>query len=160
MERALAGKQNETLQSQQPQQNILASPPGPSQAQERSGDERLGYAVTPSSSAAASVVTRPSMVTLGGNDSYADLVSHTTPPPLPESPKAPTGAKAFPAQSAVTATKALPTQPSRPTESTAVPLAPAHDPGKWRTKLRGFKRPLGDFWVRSHRQLAPNLYSR
>lgn len=86
------------------------------------------------------------MATLGVKDSYADLVSHTPPPPLPEPPKAPTGANASLVQSAVTAPKVLPTQPSRPTESTAVPLAPAHDPGKWRTKLGGFKRSLGDFW--------------
>ncbi|RYC60568.1 hypothetical protein CHU98_g5624 [Xylaria longipes] len=64
---------------------------------------------------------------------------------LPESPEAATGAKLSPVQSAATVPNTVPVAPVKATESTTVPLAPAHNPGKWQSKTRGLKRSLGDF---------------
>lgn len=50
-----------------------------------------------------------------------------------------------PVQSTATVPDAEPVSPAKATESSTVPLAPAPDPGKWQTKIKGYKRSLGDF---------------
>ncbi|KAI0443528.1 ABC transporter-like protein [Xylaria telfairii] len=64
---------------------------------------------------------------------------------LPESPDAPTGARLSPVQSAATVPKTAPVTAVKATASTAIPLAPAHDPGKWPSKIKALKKSLGDF---------------
>ncbi|RWA10232.1 hypothetical protein EKO27_g4867 [Xylaria grammica] len=65
---------------------------------------------------------------------------------LPESLEAPIGARLSPIQSATSIPNAAPVGAATVTKSTTVPLAPAHDPGKWQSRINGYKRSLGDFF--------------
>ncbi|KAI1183088.1 ABC transporter-like protein [Nemania serpens] len=64
---------------------------------------------------------------------------------LPGPPEAPTEERLSPVQSAAIVPNAEPVSPAKATEPTAVPPAPAPEPGKWKTKFRGYKRSLGVF---------------
>lgn len=66
---------------------------------------------------------------------------------LPGPPEAPTEERLSPVQSAAIVPNAEPVSPAKATEPTAVPPAPAPEPGKWKTKFRGYKRSLGVFSV-------------
>ncbi|KAI0403945.1 ABC transporter-like protein [Xylaria palmicola] len=184
MEGVLAGKQDETLQPQQPQQSGLPAPSGLTVPIGSNGNNQLRSTSSVSLPDAVSVVTQRSMVTLKESDSSTDLLSASAPiargtsiasrpslasldepsgPPnsteprrtisvkpslasLPESQEAPTGARLSPVQSAASVPNpATATSPAKATKSDAVPLAPAHDPGKWQSKIRAYKGAAGDF---------------
>ncbi|KAI0205276.1 ABC transporter-like protein [Astrocystis sublimbata] len=165
----LAGRQDESLPPQQPQQDCLTAP---SASPVSRGD-------------AAAVATQPSMATLRGSESDTELLGSSAPiaraeslvtrpssvsldeantPPngteprravsvkpslasLPESPKDSTGAVLSPVQSAATSphSRVPPVPATNVTGSTSVPLAPAHDPGKWQSKARDLKKTSGNF---------------
>ncbi|KAJ8123291.1 hypothetical protein ONZ43_g725 [Nemania bipapillata] len=102
---------------------------------------------------ATSLASRPSVVSLdepSGAPTNTEARRTVSVKPslasLPESPDAPVGSNLSPVQSAATRPSAAPVSPAKATASTTVPLAPAHDPGKWRSKFRGYKKSLGDFW--------------
>ncbi|KAI0914184.1 ABC transporter-like protein [Ustulina deusta] len=94
------------------------------------------------------LASRPSLLSLDG----ADGTPNNTEPrrtisvkpslaSLPESPEVPNGTGLSPVQSPTIVPNVAPVSPATAT----VPLAPAHDPGKWQSRIRGFKRSLGDF---------------
>ncbi|KAI1749736.1 ABC transporter-like protein [Xylaria castorea] len=99
-----------------------------------------------------SLASRPSLVSL---DEPSALPNSTEPrrtismkpslASLPESPEAATEARLSPVQSAATLPSIVPVALVKATESTTVPQAPAHNRGKWQRKIKGLKRPLGDF---------------
>ncbi|KAI1181176.1 ABC transporter-like protein [Nemania sp. FL0916] len=70
---------------------------------------------------------------------------------LPESPEAsdipelPTGSRLSPVQSAATVPVVAPVSPVKKSKPANVPLAPAHDPGKWKSKIKAYKRAIRDF---------------
>jgi hypothetical protein len=74
---------------------------------------------------------------------------------LPESPEAQTGARLSPVQSAATIPNAAPISPAKTSKSATVPLAPAHDPGKWQSKIKGYRQSLADFAVWSPSSVSP-----
>ncbi|KAI1346629.1 ABC transporter-like protein [Xylaria sp. FL0043] len=100
----------------------------------------------------ASLSSRPSLISL---DEAGGIPSNTEPrrtisvkpslASLPESPEAPTGVKLSPVQSATAGPNVAPASAPVAAQPVTVPLAPAHDPGKWKTKVRGYKRSLGAF---------------
>lgn len=102
------------------------------------------------------LASRPSLLSLDGAD---DTPNNTEPRrtisvkpslvSLPESPEVSNGTGLSPVQSPTIVPNVAPVSPATAT----VPLAPAHDPGKWQSRIRGFKRSLGDFLVRSCPQL-------
>lgn len=103
---------------------------------------------------ANSTSSRPSLVSLDEpRDSPSSTEVHgaisvkPSSTSLPESPKAPMEERISPVQSTATVPDAEPVSPAKATESSTVPLAPAPDPGKWQTKIKGYKRSLGDFSV-------------
>lgn len=104
---------------------------------------------------ATSLASRPSIVSLDEHSGAPNVTEgrrtisvKPSLASLPESPDAPVGPNLSPVQSATTApSAAAPVSPAKATGSNAVPLAPAHDPGKWRSRIRGYKRSLGDFGV-------------
>ncbi|KAI0096432.1 ABC transporter-like protein [Nemania sp. FL0031] len=100
-----------------------------------------------------SLASRPSLVSLeepsGPSNTTETRRTISVKPSLaslPESPEAPVGSKLSPVQSTPTVPKTAPVSPAKAAEPTAIPLAPAHDPGKWHSKFRGYKKSLGDFW--------------
>ncbi|KAI1288222.1 ABC transporter-like protein [Xylaria venustula] len=172
MEVSLAGSHDETLQPQQSQQTDLANPHSLSQGISSvslpdalsSGTRRFVVTqgenesstnlLSASAPFAGSVFlsSRPSLVSLdetGNASSNAEPRRTISVKPslasLPESSEAPIGARLSPVQSAATVPNAAPASPAIAVESTTVPLAPAHDPGKWQNRIRGYKRSLGDF---------------
>ncbi|KAI0870538.1 ABC transporter-like protein [Hypoxylon argillaceum] len=102
---------------------------------------------------ATSLASRPSIVSLDEHSGAPNVTEgrrtisvKPSLASLPESPDAPVGPNLSPVQSATTApSAAAQVSPAKATGSNAVPLAPAHDPGKWRRRIRGYKRSLGDF---------------
>ncbi|KAI1114225.1 ABC transporter-like protein [Nemania sp. NC0429] len=64
---------------------------------------------------------------------------------LPRSLGAPIGSILLPVQSTATVPNVEPASPKKATEPAAMATAPAPDPGKWQTKIRGYKKSLGDF---------------
>ncbi|TGJ81130.1 hypothetical protein E0Z10_g7637 [Xylaria hypoxylon] len=170
MEGALAGTQDEIPQRQQPQKTSLAAPP------DLTGNSPLPEAVSDvtqspmvkiggndssinllSASApfarGTSLASRPSLSsldepTLAPNSNEARRTISVKPSlaSLPESPEALTGARLSPIRSATTEPNAAPVSPATATRSNTVPLAPAHEPGKLQSKIRAYKRSLGDFF--------------
>ncbi|KAI0490357.1 ABC transporter-like protein [Xylaria cf. heliscus] len=99
-----------------------------------------------------SLASRPSLVSLdepsaplNGTELHRTISVRPSLASLPESPEAPIGAGLSPNQSAATVPDTAPVAPIKVTEPTAVPLAPAHNPGKWHNKIKGLKTSLGDF---------------
>ncbi|KAF2973302.1 hypothetical protein GQX73_g319 [Xylaria multiplex] len=100
-----------------------------------------------------SLASRPSLSSLdepnggpNGNEPRRTISVRPSLASLPESPGAQIGARLSPVQSAATVPKTAPVPPATATKSTTVPLAPAHDPGKWQSKIKHYKRSLGDFF--------------
>lgn len=101
-----------------------------------------------------SLASKPSWVSLGqpsgppsGTEPRRTISVKPSLASLPESPDAPTGSRLSPVQSAATVPRTVPVTAVKATASTAVPLAPAHDPGKWQSKIKALKKSLGDFLV-------------
>ncbi|KAI1362090.1 ABC transporter-like protein [Xylaria arbuscula] len=187
MERALAGKKEETLQGPRPQETSHAMLPSLTPGQQYRGNSPLPGASSVSLPDSASGVTQLPLVAPGENESSTNLLSAPAPfakgtslisksstlsleeassasnsaeprrivsvkpslASLPESPDASHRPTLSPVQSVTTAPNVapvVPTLPAKATKSNTVPLAPAHDPGKWKGRYRGYKRSLGDFF--------------
>ena len=105
-----------------------------------------------------SLISRPSTLSLDETDRASNNAEprHTVSvkpslASLPESPVASHGATLSPIPSVTTAPNVAPAATAslvKAAKSTTVPLAPAHDLGKWRSRYKGYKRSLGDFFVR------------
>ncbi|KAI1198452.1 ABC transporter-like protein [Nemania serpens] len=156
----LAGNQDETSQHQQPQQGNLAVPldavsvaTQPSTVASKENDSSATLLSSPEPLASGtSSASRPSLASLdepssrpGSTEVHRTISMKPSSTSLPDSPEEPIEERLPPVQSTATVPDVEPVSPVKATESSTVHPAPTPDPGKWKTKIRGYKKSLGDF---------------